>query len=119
MQSAIAPRAAKEASASIPVVFSIGGDPVKLGLVSSLSRPGGNVTGATFLVSSLSAKRLEVLSEFVPRGALVGLLVNPGNPQVESEMADVEAGARALGLRIHLEKARGESFGQARELRPS
>ena len=105
IQSAIAPRAAKAATSTIPVVFSIGGDPVALELVDSLSRPGGNVTGATFLVNSLGAKRLEFLSEIAPKGATIGLLVNPKNPQVASETSDVQAAAGALGLRIHLQNA--------------
>jgi putative ABC transport system substrate-binding protein len=109
VQSPVAPRAAKEATSSIPIVFSIGGDPVRLGLVASLSRPGGNVTGTTFLVNSLGAKRLEVLSELVPKGGLVGLFVNPKNPQASSETGDVQTAAQALGLRIHLEKASNEN----------
>ncbi len=105
IQSAIAPRAAKAATSIIPIVFSIGGDPVALNLVESLNRPGGNVTGATFLVNSLGAKRLEFLSALAPKGATIGLLVNPKNPQVASETGDVQAAARALGLRIHLQNA--------------
>ena len=65
---------------AVPVVFSIGGDPVKLGSVESLARPGGNVTGATFLVNTLSAKRLELLRDLVPAVKVMGLLVNPKNP---------------------------------------
>ena len=105
IQSALAPRAARAATSTIPIVFSIGGDPVKLGLVASLNRPGGNVTGATFLVNSLGAKRLELLSELVPKGGTIGLLVNPKNPQVQSETDDVEVAGRALGLRILIQNA--------------
>ncbi len=105
MQSATAPRAAQSATSTIPVVFSIGGDPVQLGLVASLNRPGGNVTGATFLVNSLGAKRLELLREVTPAGAMVGLLVNPKNPAAGSETADVQAAVRALNVQIHTQNA--------------
>jgi putative ABC transport system substrate-binding protein len=105
MQSPTAPIAAKATSSTIPVVFSIGGDPVKLGLVASLNRPGGNVTGATFLVNSLGAKRLEVLRELVPNAKLVGLLTNPKNPSSASEIKDVQEAAQTLGLQLHLERA--------------
>ena len=105
IQSANAPRAAKAATASIPIVFSIGGDPVGLGLVASLSRPGGNVTGATFLVNTLGPKRLELLRELVPGGAPIGVLVNPKNPAAASETKDLQDAARALGQQIHLQNA--------------
>jgi putative tryptophan/tyrosine transport system substrate-binding protein len=109
MQSAAAPQAAKAVTSSIPIVFSIGGDPVKLGLVASLNQPGGNVTGATFLVNTLAAKRLELLRELVPAGATIGLLFNPKNPASGPEKDDVLAAARELHLEIHAETAGSES----------
>jgi putative tryptophan/tyrosine transport system substrate-binding protein len=105
MQSASAPLAAKAASTTVPVVFSIGGDPVRLGLVASLSRPGGHATGATFLVNTLSAKRVELARELVPQAKMVGLLVNPKNPASASETADAQAAARALGVELDIGNA--------------
>jgi putative ABC transport system substrate-binding protein len=105
MQSATAPQAAKKATSTIPIVFSIGGDPVRLGLVESLNRPGGNVTGATFLVNSLGAKRLEVLRDLLPDAKVIGLLVNPRNPAAPAEKRDVEAAAQNFGLQLHVENA--------------
>jgi len=91
--------AAKAATSSIPIVFQIGSDPVALGLVVSLSRPGGNVTGATFLTEPLVAKRLELLHEAVPAAATVAYLVNPNTPD-DGRVTSVEAAARILGLRL-------------------
>src|SRR5256885_15098121 len=108
MQSAAAPRAARAATTTIPVVFCIGGDPVRLGLVASLSRPGGNVTGTTFLVNTLGAKRMELLRELVPSGPVIGVLVNPKNPAAESEMKDVYAAAQALGQKTYVQNANDE-----------
>jgi putative ABC transport system substrate-binding protein len=101
--------AAKAATATIPIVFVTGADPVELGLVSSLNRPGGNVTGVTFLVTALGPKRLELLRELVPSAKLVGLLVNPANPTSEFQTRDTQAAARALGIELVLRNARSES----------
>jgi putative ABC transport system substrate-binding protein len=101
--------AAKAATGTIPIVFVTGADPVELGLVSSLNRPGGNVTGVTFLVTALGAKRLELLRELVPSAKIVGLLVNPANPTSEFQTTDTQAAARALGIELVIRNARGES----------
>jgi ABC-type uncharacterized transport system substrate-binding protein len=97
--------AAKGATATVPIVFANGGDPVQVGLVPNLNRPGGNVTGVSFFVTVLGAKRLELLRELVPNVETVGYLANPANSSVKSERADVEAAAQALGLRLHAENA--------------
>jgi putative ABC transport system substrate-binding protein len=92
--------AAKAASTEVPIVFMIGGDPVKVGLVASLNRPGGNVTGVSFLSAMLAAKQFEMLHETVPNAALIGQLVNPQNPNAVSEGRDVQAAAEALGQKL-------------------
>ena len=95
--------AAKAAAATIPIVFSINEDPVRLGLVGSLARPGGNLTGINFLAGELQAKRLELLRELVPGVVRVAVLVNPTNPtNAERTVRDAEAAARALGLQIQV-----------------
>src|SRR5262249_28218266 len=97
---------AKTATAAIPIVFNVGGDPVRLGLVASLARPGGNLTGINFFLNELVAKRLELLRELVPTATRVAVLVNPANAEVtESTLRDVEAAARSMGLQIQILKA--------------
>jgi putative tryptophan/tyrosine transport system substrate-binding protein len=115
---AIAPSAAlaaKAATVTIPIVFVTGADPVELGLVSSLSRPDGNVTGVNFLVKTLAAKRLELLRELVPGATLIGFLFNPTNPASELEIRDVKAASRALGLELQSLHASSYRLSAARQ----
>jgi len=92
--------AAKAATATIPIVSVLGSDPVKLSLVDSLSRPGGNITGVSLLASTLVAKRFELLRELVPGAVTIAFLVNPENPNAEPDTGDALAAARTLGLRL-------------------
>jgi putative ABC transport system substrate-binding protein len=101
--------AAKAATASIPIVFNMGSDPVKFGLVASLSRPGGNMTGVNILTEELAAKRLGLLHDLVPANLTVAHLVNPNYSQTESIIGEVETAARARGRQILLLKATNES----------
>jgi putative ABC transport system substrate-binding protein len=94
--------AAKTATTTIPIVFAAGFDPVDLGLVSSLHRPGGNVTGASMLNVEVAPKRLQLLHELVPAAKVVGLLVNPGNPNAAQQTRDLQAAAQTLGLQAHI-----------------
>ena len=101
--------AAKSATSTIPIVFRHGGDPVADGLVASLARPGGNLTGVSQLGDEgLTAKRLELLSELVPRAGVIALLVNPNNSTAERVIQEVQQAARAKGLQLHLLKASSE-----------
>jgi putative ABC transport system substrate-binding protein len=101
--------AAKAATTTIPIVFGTGGDPVKLGLVASLNRPGGNTTGISFLTSDLGAKQLELLREVVPNAALIAVLMNPTNPVTESLNRSFHDGAARLGVRVVVLNAVSES----------
>src|SRR5262245_56143117 len=100
--------AAKAATDSIPVVFATDGDPVRLGLVASLSRPVGNITGVTQLNVEVGPKRVELAHELIPAARAVALLVNPANPLAQPVLNDSQAAARALGLQLHMLAARNE-----------
>jgi ABC-type uncharacterized transport system substrate-binding protein len=97
----LAAQAAKAATTTIPIVFSVGEDPVKLGLVASLARPGGNATGINFFAQETTAKRLGLLHDLVPKAVRIVVLVNPANaPTAEAALRDIPAAARAIGLQI-------------------
>jgi putative ABC transport system substrate-binding protein len=101
--------AAKAATATIPIVVATAGDPVRLGLVASLNRPGGNVTGVALLFVEVAAKRLELLHELIPAASIIGLLVNPANPPIaEANASAVLSAAHSLGLELHVLKASTE-----------
>jgi putative ABC transport system substrate-binding protein len=100
--------AAKVATTTIPVVFAIGGDPVKLGLVASLSRPGGNVTGVTIFANQIETKRLGLLHELVPSASVVAVLINPSQPAAPAQADEVTVAARMLGLKLHVVHAGNE-----------
>ncbi|MCP4615096.1 MAG: ABC transporter substrate-binding protein [Bradyrhizobium sp.] len=119
-----AAKAAKEATTTIPVVFTTISDPVQIGFVASLNRPGGNVTGSTLLSVRVGPKLLELLRGAVPSATVMGLLVNPANPNAESQTTNMHAAARGLGLQLEILKASAESefdaaFAQLRERRIS
>jgi putative ABC transport system substrate-binding protein len=101
--------AAKSATSTIPIVFLIGTDPVELSLVKSLARPSGNLTGVTMIATELMPKRLELLSELVPRARMIALLVNPNNASAEPQSRDVQEAARAKGVQLPILKAGTES----------
>ena len=101
--------AAKAATSTILVVFSIAADPVALGLVASLNRPGGNITRTTFLSIELTAKQLELLHELCPNAEVVGFLISPAAPDAADQTSRAEAGARVLGLALHVVTARVDS----------
>jgi putative tryptophan/tyrosine transport system substrate-binding protein len=101
--------AAKSVTSTIPIVFSSGGDAVKIGLVASLNRPGGNVTGVNIIFGALGAKRLELLHELVPAASVIAMLVNPNYPSAPIEVQDVELAGRKLGLKVYIFNARTEN----------
>jgi ABC-type uncharacterized transport system substrate-binding protein len=96
----VAMLAAKAATATIPVVFASGGDPVQQGLVASLNRPGGNVTGVVFITGTLGTKRLELLRQIAPKATAIGMLANPNTTETEAERTDVQAAAQAIGMQL-------------------
>ena len=101
--------AAKTATTTIPIVFVSDSDPVKIGLVASINRPGGNVTGIHQLTSGLEAKRVGLLHELIPGATSIAVLVNPNYPDAEAQIKEVQEAARTLGLRLHILKASNES----------
>ena len=96
---------AKAATATIPIVFVMGDDPVKSGAVTALNRPGGNATGVNLLTVAMEAKRLQLLHELVPNVAVVAIIVNPNNPQAAEQLQDLQAAARTLGVEVEVFKA--------------
>ena len=101
-------QAARAATAKIPIVFTSGLDPVRLGLVESLNRPGGNMTGVTFFTGLLVSKRLELLHELIPSATTIAVLLDPNYPEVEDQSRDAEAAGRAIKKQILIVKAGGE-----------
>ena len=100
--------AAKEATSTIPIVFYSGGDPVEEGLVTSFSRPGGNLTGISLFLNTLGPKRLELIRELVPNAAVIGLLINPSNPNAEPQAKAAQQVARAIGQQLKVLSADSE-----------
>ena len=103
-----AAQAAKALTATVPIVFTTGADPVQLGLVASLNQPGGNVTGVSFLVNELTKKQFEVLHQILPKAALIGFLVNPAVAYARSQTTEAQDAARALGRQLFVVTARTE-----------
>jgi len=112
-------QAAKAATSAIPIVFQNGGDPVKLGLVASLNRPGGNATGLAVSVAEMVAKRLELLRELVPGAGTMGYLTNPANLISASETEDMQTAARSVGQQMTCAQARWKTSTQPWRRRPS
>jgi putative ABC transport system substrate-binding protein len=100
--------AAKSATTTIPIVFEMGADPIAIGLVGTLNRPGGNLTGVTSLNVQVTPKRLEILHEVVPTAALIAVLLNPTSPTADSQLKNLQAAADALGVRLHILHASNE-----------
>jgi putative ABC transport system substrate-binding protein len=114
--------AAQAATTTIPIIFETAGDPVRLGLVASLNRPGRNITGITQLGSELVAKRLGLLRDLIPTATIIGLLVNPTDPRTKTQTKDMQEAAHALGLQVHILNASTEgeinsAFAKLAELR--
>ena len=106
--------AAKAATTTIPIVFSIGGDPIRVGLVSNLNRPGGNITGVNFFQSDIGAKRLGLMHELLPKATVIGFLVNPTFTDAEAEISDANEAAVRLGMQTHIVEAHMvDEFGTA------
>ena len=101
--------AAKATNTTIPIVFEVGGDPVQLGLVASLNRPGGNLTGTTLLSAELAPKRLELLHDLVPKAINVALLVNPTSPDADAQAKELQAVAPAVGMQVQVFQAGNDS----------
>jgi putative ABC transport system substrate-binding protein len=100
--------AVKAATTATPIVFLVGGDPVKIGLVASLSQPGSNITGVTFLANQLAAKQLEALNELVPKNASIGVLVNPNHPNVAIDTSELKDAAQVLGRQLLIQDTASE-----------
>jgi putative tryptophan/tyrosine transport system substrate-binding protein len=100
--------AAKNATSTIPIVFAFGSDPVKLGLVASLNRPGGNITGASNLAVALGQKRLELVRDMLPRAIAIGFLMNPASPNAAFDLSDMQAATRTLGQQLTILNASTE-----------
>jgi ABC-type uncharacterized transport system substrate-binding protein len=118
---AVAAQAAKKATTTIPVVFTSGADPIATGLVASLSRPGGNLTGMSLLAAEMATKRLELIRDLLPRARAVAMITNPAFPGSDTEMAEVEAAGRSVGMLTHKAAASSPSdldaaFGIFRQL---
>jgi putative ABC transport system substrate-binding protein len=118
-----AARAAKAATSTIPIVFQAAFDPVEFGLVASLNRPGGNITGVTNLNVEVGPKRLELLHELSPSATIMGLLINPMNPYAEARSRELQPAAQTLGLQLHVLRASDERdfdavFANLAQLRP-
>jgi putative ABC transport system substrate-binding protein len=105
----VSPLAAKGATTTISIVFVAGSDPVKDGLVASFNRPGGNITGVSIISSALVPKQLELLHELVPQAAVVAIILNPSNPNVDFELSDLQSAARSMGLQLVVVRANTES----------
>ena len=116
--------AAKAVTRTIPIVFTSGEDPIKMGLVASFNRPGGNVTGVTLLIDVLGSKRLGLLREIIPGVSLIAVLVDPAWPSFDTQLNDVQEAARAVEQQIHILRASTEreietAFATAKEVRAS